>query len=639
MLVFCGLFDDCRRGLLDSVFAVEPLNAARGIDQALRAGVKGMALRANLDVHLFGRRMRFERVATRTSHYAAAVFGMDSRFHFFVSVSFPSWYQQYHRTGSRTIILARRPNLLRIANLLRITKLLRITSTASFAAVIVITICGSAIAASGRWGSPRATPVAPTVKATAPGFYPDHLTLFAPIVELAPPGPNRAARAVAILDRQIAFQRKLAFHPELSPALQHLVDVLPPRQSTMIRAAAIYSNPNIPWTDLNDGTHQIAVDGRPRAADYLYALSKQYSSPDESQRFSGMFALKPTDGSTPAIVSNVIGTLGGEVMIDTYGIGGIVDAGASALREAYGDLKPPWDSAVGTFNHFDKAALERFHRQMPHLAAKFDQYLKFNNVLDEFQSPAGPIVLLNVDAEVRLDALKHYQHLYDFYRKLAPAVTANSAVYDAHGNYWMRTSFDHGHMRATAMDRNGLLTPFDSAFKPAGDGVALNELEHGSYRTLATGHIVSMSMNFGLANVGFTTDYRRDGDQVNLDTRMNAVPELIAPPGIHKAMDLIAGRFLRVLAQGNGGLRTRLSCRRLANGMYHFTGGGSAELDYSPTLELLARIGDAIASQHNEAVRIEERALGEELFDAFVADYNDARPAIIALDKDQGSTK
>jgi len=47
---------------------------------------------------------------------------------------------------------------------------------------------------------------------------------------------------------------------------------------------------------------------------------------------------------------------------------------------------------------------------------------------------------------------------------------------------------------------------------------------------------------------------------------------------------------------------------------------------------LLARIGDAIAKEHNQKVRAEERAFGEELFDAFVADYNDARPAILALD-------
>jgi len=142
-------------------------------------------------------------------------------------------------------------------------------------------------------------------------------------------------------------------------------------------------------------------------------------------------------------------------------------------------------------------------------------------------------------------------------------------------------------------------------------------------------------MNFGLANIGFATHYRRDADNVTFVNRMDAVPQLIAPPGVHQMMDLIAGDFLRVLATGNGGLNTRLTSRLLPNGTYDFAGGATAQLNYSPTLELLARIGDAVAQEHNDQVRAEERAFFEELFDAFVADYNDARPAIIALDSDR----
>jgi hypothetical protein len=142
-------------------------------------------------------------------------------------------------------------------------------------------------------------------------------------------------------------------------------------------------------------------------------------------------------------------------------------------------------------------------------------------------------------------------------------------------------------------------------------------------------------MNFGLSNVGFATDYRRDLGSVTFVNRMDAVPQLIAPPGVHQMMDLIAGDFLRGLATGNGGMNVNLSSRLLPNGTYDFSGGVTAQLNYSPTLELLARIGDAIAKKHNDQVRAEERAFGEELFDAFVADYNDARPAIIALDLDK----
>jgi hypothetical protein len=556
---------------------------------------------------------------------------MDSRFHFCFSKSSTYGLAGYHRKVSHTIrLLWLRPPF----------RAFRIALAGSLALILItiwtIATCAASPSTDARRqiSQPSKPSASPRLPANA-GFAPDSQTVFAPIVYLAPPGPARAARAIAIFDRQLNFQRKISFHPKLAPALQHVVDLLPPRQSTMIRAAALYSKPEVPWHDGPDGTHQICVAGRPSDADYLYTLVQQWHGPEEPQRFSGVFALKPSADSTPGEISSVTGTLAGELLMDTYGIGALVDAFADALREVHGDLRPPWDSAPGKFNHHDRAALDRFHRQMPHLAAKFDHYFKFNNLLDEFSSPAGPIVLFNVDAEVRQDALKKYPLLYDFYRKVAAAVTAKSEILDSRGNYWMREAFDHGHIHLTIMLRNGLLTPFNPALQPAGDSIALNEITRGSYRTLASGQISSLRMNFGLANIGFTTDYRRDPGALRFDNRMNAVPQLIAPPGVHKVMDLIAGDFLRVLATGNGGLNSNLSSRRLPNGTYDFSGGVTAELNYSPTLELLARIGDAIAREHNDQVRSEERAFGEELFDAFVADYNSARPAIIALDSDK----
>ncbi|MGD1028408.1 hypothetical protein [Candidatus Binatus soli] len=552
---------------------------------------------------------------------------MDSSFHFYVSNSFPCCVRGYHRKVSHTIRPPRPP--------LRAFR--PAIAVAASIAVILITICPIAtFAASGATAAPpRISTPAKFPRAPTSGFAPDGQTLFAPIVYLAPPGPARASRAIAILNRQLDFQRKISFHPKLAPALQEVVDLLPPRQSTMIRAAALYSKPAIPWRDEPDGTHQICVTGRPSDDDYLYTLSPDWRSPEEPARFSGVFGLKPSADSTPANISSVTGTLAGELMIDTYGIGALVDACADALREVHGDLRPPWDSSPGAFNHHDRAALDKFHRQMPHLAAKFDHYFKFNNLLDEFNSPAGPIVLLNVDAEVRQDALRKYPLLYDFYRKVVPAVTATSVILDSHGNFWMREAFDHGHIRVTVMIRGGLLTPFNAAMQPAGGSIALNEIARGSYRTLASAQVTSLAMNFGLANVEFATDYRRDLGSVTFVNRMDAVPQLIAPPGVHQVMDLIAGDFLRALATGNGGMNSNLTSRRLPNGIYDFSGGVTAQLNYSPTLELLARIGDAIATKHNDRVRAEERAFGEELFDAFVADYNDARPAIIALDLDK----
>ncbi len=609
--------------LLDAVLAVEPLDAAGGIDEALGTGVKGMAFRANLDMKLFQSRARFKGVAACTGYDAAAVFGMDSRFHFYFSNSRASSATEYHRRRSQTIRQS--------GQLIGPFWWLRIAALGA----ILITI-GAIASASGL---PADSPQPRTSAPSAPGFAPENQTLFAPIVELAPPGPARASRAIVIMDRQLAFQRKLSFHPELGPSLQKVVDELPPRQSTLIRAAALYSKPEVPWSAKPDGTHQISVDGEPRERDYFYTLSKDYHSPDEPACFSGLFGLKPAPGSKPANVSSVTGTLAGELMIDTYGIGGLVDATAAFFHETYGDLKPPWDVAPGSFNRHDKAALERFHRQMPHFAAKFDQYFKFDNVLDEFNSAAGPIVLLNIDMEVRQDALKKYPKLWDFYRKLKPAVTENSAITDSHNSYWMRTGFDRGHIRLILMVQNGRLTPFNAAMKPAGEGIALNEIGHGNYRTASSVLIKSLKMNFGLDNLGFATDYSRDANSVVFANRMDSVPQLVAPPGIHKMMDLIAGEFLRVMATGNGGMKTELASRRLPNGMYDFVGGFTAQLNYSPTLELLARVGDAIAKEHDEQVRKEERAFGEEFFDAFVADYNNARPAISALDNLQETTR
>ena len=506
-------------------------------------------------------------------------------------------------------------------------------------ALIVVAIGVSAAAASSVMQAPAASTagtagrIVPAGSVTSPpaGFAADDQTLFAPVLQLAPPGPARAARAVAIFDRQLVFQRKILFHPEIDAALQQVIDQIPSGPSTAIRSAALYTSRTIPWSDQPDGTHQISVAGGPRAADYLYRLTSHYRSPETSDRFSGRWALQPADGSTALAPLSVIGTLGGELLIDTYDLGALVDAAAAALAECYGDLRPPWDTAPGAFNQHDRALFDRLHRGMPHSAAKLDEYLQFHNVLDEFQSPAGPIVLYNLDVAPRLDALQKYPRLAHFYRTVVPSVTAQSVVHDAAGNDWLRTGVDHGHIYVTFMVRGGRLTTFNASMQPVGDGVALSEIDRGSYRTLAAVRVTSLHMNFGLANIGFTTTYRRTPDAVVFESRMNTVPELVAPPGIHQVMDLFAGTFLQVLATGHGGPTVHFSSRQLPSGMYQFAGSASAEFHYAPTLAFLARIGDAIANEHDAAVRAEERAFGEELFDALVADYADARAAILAM--------
>jgi len=84
-------------------------------------------------------------------------------------------------------------------------------------AAIIITICANATGAAAAPAKP-----APASAASNSGFAPDSRTLFAPIVNLAPPGPARAARAIAILNRQLEFQRKISFHPKIGPSLQHV---------------------------------------------------------------------------------------------------------------------------------------------------------------------------------------------------------------------------------------------------------------------------------------------------------------------------------------------------------------------------------------------------------------------------------
>ncbi len=466
----------------------------------------------------------------------------------------------------------------------------------------------------------------------APGYAPEDQTLFAPWLEVVPPGPQRARRALAALDRQFAFQQKILFHPQYSPALLALLEELPPRQATLIRAPALYSRDDIPWAALPDGSHQVSVAGQPRETDYYYTVTRGYRSPESAENFAGAFALKPAKPVTNGAMSSVVGQLGGEVLLDTYGATAWVDVSAQALRRVYGDLKLPWDTVPGKFNHHDDAALARFKRDMPALYERIAHYVTLTNVVDEFGGPDGPYVLFNLAGEIKPEALKPFANLYRFYRRVIPTVRADSAITDKEGRYWLRTRFEGGRFQSTFMNRAGLLVPFDEKYRPAGDGVALNRITSGRHYTTARVITRRLGMTFGLDNLGFTADYRRDGDTLAYQSRMNRVPDLIAPPVILEMMNFVAGEFMRALAEGNGGLAATLSSRRLDGQLVHLQGGVAGEFSYSPTLEFLARIGDAIADEHDWKVRADERKLGEELFKAFLKDFRAARSRIIALD-------
>jgi hypothetical protein len=607
--------------LLYAVFALEALDPSGGIDQTLLAGVKGVTLCAHLDVHLAQRRARLEGVSTRAGHYTAVVLRMYSRLHLDNTATANRSNRRYHRRIIHTIDWLNEAKL-------------RI-----FAAVMALAIV--AAAASARAGGDNADVVAGPARKSAveaPGYAPEDQTLFAPWLEVVAPGPERARRALGVLDRQFTFQQKIAFHPQYSPALLALLEELPPRQATLIRAPALYSRDNIPWAALPDGSHQVSVAGHPRETDYYYTVTRSYRSPESAETFAGAFALKPTKPSTNGAMTSVVGQLGGEVLLDTYGATAWVDVSAQALRRVYGDLKPPWDTVPGKFNHHDEAALARFKRDMPALYERIAHYLTVTNVVDEFDGADGPYVLFNLEGEIKPEALKPFANLHRFYQRVIPAVRADSAITDENGRYWLRTRFEGGRFQTTFMNRAGLLVPFDEKYRPAGDGVALNRITSGRHYTTARVVTRRLGMTFGLDHLGFTAEYRRDGDTLAYRSRMNRVPDLIAPPVILEMINFVAGEFMRILAEGNGGLAATLSSRRLDGHLVHLRGGVTGEFSYSPTLEFLARIGDAIADEHDWNVRADERKLGEEFFKAFLKDFRAARGRILALDDKQAIT-
>ena len=477
-----------------------------------------------------------------------------------------------------------------------------------------------------------------TAKGIPSGFAPSERSDFAPILKLATPGPRRAERAMAVLDRQLVFQRQV-LHPEYSPALSVLLDQIPPRNSTLIRAASEYSRADIPWKEINE-THELCAEGYPDGAKF-YVTSSSCEIPAKPFRLDAYFALKPAANVAPASKSrnSVIASFGGQIRTDTFGFGAVVDAVADALTEVYGDFAPPWDTGAGVYNHHDVAARERFRREMPTLDDKFHEYFKYDNILDEFADAHGPYVLFNFAGEVRAEALKKFPELDRFYVDIGPAVTAQFDVMDEHGHYWMRNGFDRGKLWLIFMVRDGRLSAFDNAYHPEDEPLALEALRHGVNHTRTSLQLRRMGMTFGLDNIDFANYFTRDATTVSFEARMEAVPHVVAPPGIQQGVELIAGEFMRTIAEGSGGMHGEVSSQALDAGTIRYSSDLTAEFMYSPTLEFFAKIGDAIADKHNSRVREQERMFMEEFLDAFMKDYNNARPQIRALDRDLALTK
>jgi len=464
------------------------------------------------------------------------------------------------------------------------------------------------------------------------GFAPAERTMFAPVLALAPPGPKQPSRAIDRFDRWLQLQRRIMFHPQLDPALQALVDRLPPRQSTLIRAAALYSRDDIPWQDEAPDTHFIAVAGRPENLGYHYTLAPGFTPPVDAGQFAGRFALRPPPGAVGDRKS-VLGEIQGTLLTDSVGLDGLVDMFAAALHAFHGTLQPPWNSRPGSFDAHDRALVARLQRDLPEFTARARRYVRVHNVLDELEGPDGPLVFCNVDASVNAEALQPYPNLQRFYRRLIEHVTLRSSIRDAAGREWLRFGFDRGRITLVFLLRSGRPGAFaPGTFEPVQDSLALERVSSGQFRTRISARIRQIGMDFG-AEFEFLTEYSRHRGGLRLTTRLKRVPALLAPPVVDAVARFVAGEFLRLLATGNGGkgLQTAVTSDTSGPNAYLLSAVTQGEFAYAPALDLLTRIADTVADAHDVAVRREERRLGEELFDAAVADFERARPEIMRL--------
>jgi len=214
---------------------------------------------------------------------------------------------------------------------------------------------------------------------------------------------------------------------------------------------------------------------------------------------------------------------------------------------------------------------------------------------------------------------------------LAPRVKIDSNIIDQRGNRWLFAGFDHGHIRLVFGLRDGMLVPLNARSRPVGDAVDLSQIRRGHWRAVSSITLEKFRAIFGLEDIAFTTAYLRIGDALVLTSHMDSVPQLIAPQGIKPMVRFVADEFLSGLARGLGGMTISLTSRRDAHGIFHVAVAFTGELHYSPTLAMLARIGDAIVEANDVRVRNDERRLTQEFFDALVADFNNARPEILGF--------
>jgi hypothetical protein len=467
------------------------------------------------------------------------------------------------------------------------------------------------------------------------GYAPSQQTLFAPVLAFVPSGPRQGARAIDAINRTIPFVRRFFFRSEFNPELEHVIDQMPPWASALIRAGALYADSGIPWERAAGSVHEIAVTGRPDNGDFVFSIVPEYAQPIAPFNFAGIFAVTPIEALSPnasdLIPHNVLGRLAADVSLENFGAAALMDVAAMSLRETHGDQEGPWDVRQGEFNSHDRGALARLRRGAPKLSERLAHYFEIRNFLDEFSTTEGLFVLVNIDARVRTEALKSYPDLSLFYNRWAPRVTIDSNIVDQWGNPWLFAGFDHGRIRLVFGLRDGLLVPLNAWSRPAGDAIDLSQIKRGHWRAVSTITLERFRAIFGLENIAFITTYQRTGNAFVLTSHMDSVPQLIAPPGIKQTIRFVTDEFLSRLAHGHGGMTVSLTSGRDAHGIFHIAVAFTGELHYSPTLAMLARIGDAIVEANDVKVRNDERRLTQEFLDALSADFNNARPEILRL--------
>jgi len=462
------------------------------------------------------------------------------------------------------------------------------------------------------------------------GFAPAGQNLWTPLLNLGHPGCPQDA--FATIDRMLPFDREILLNPLLSARLIEVETRLPPRQTTLIRAAELYADSSIPWQTQAPDVHFIAVEGRPTRDEYRYDLTTELKPPAHLGDFSSRFSLQPTQAGSDGRPASVIARLQGSIIVGSFSPDQALSVAAAALREIFGTLAPPWDTKAGDFNEHDRAALSRVARDMPALSEQLDRYLLINNLLDEFVDANGPYVLYNLDVQFRDEALADFPHFRAFYRSLTERVTGISVARDVNGRLWLRLEFANGHFRIIFMLRNGELTPFDEHLRPAGQPLALATVSAGEFRTDTSVWVDHFGMRFGLAHIRSVDFYRHRAGTVTLISRMQQPPSVLAPPLLHSVVLLIAGQFLQTLATGNSGqgMMADINVRPLPAGGTIVNDGFAGEFLYSPALELLASIGDRIAAANNSKVLADERALLGRFLSAAHRDYLRAQPALLA---------